>query len=65
MKKIIITQLLYNIKKVPSIYFSLPYEKKNKRKEKKLKYWVLLSSQTQRYWVIMAVEPNDPASFFD
>jgi len=40
-------------------------KKKNKRKEKKLKYWVLLSSQTQRYWVIVAVEPNDPALFFD
>jgi hypothetical protein len=30
------TQLLYNIKKVSSIYFSLPYENKlHKRKEKK------------------------------
>jgi hypothetical protein len=32
------TQLLYNIKKVSSIYFSLPYENKLlKRKEKKTK----------------------------
>jgi hypothetical protein len=35
-KKIIITKLLYNIKKSHQFIFSLPYEK-NKRKEKKYK----------------------------
>jgi hypothetical protein len=38
-KKIIITQLLYDIKKSHQFIFSLQYEKKfNKRKEKKIKF---------------------------
>jgi hypothetical protein len=49
-KTIIITQILYNIKKVTLIVSSLQYEKKiNKRKEKKIKIGNILKYFLKKY----------------